>query len=127
MIIFAYTQTIKQTDTNLITEAHSNPLWIVGERANSERSVFNDYIILGLYVFFLDIQKRGTEEQRSIVIRRWEWIAQEDIEGGYSVFCYWFFIYNVVCSWFHKETASIINSIWIFVKPVLVKLKKTKK
>ena len=27
-------QTIKQTDTNLITEAHSNPLWIVGERAN---------------------------------------------------------------------------------------------
>ena len=28
-------QTIKQTDTNLITEAHSNPLWIVGERANN--------------------------------------------------------------------------------------------
>ena len=37
MIIFAYTQTIKQTDTNLITEAHSNPLWIVGERANYKR------------------------------------------------------------------------------------------
>ena len=34
MIIFADKQTIKQTDTNSKTEAHSNPLWIVGERAN---------------------------------------------------------------------------------------------
>ena len=32
--IFAYKQTIKHTDTNSKTEAHSNPLWIVGERAN---------------------------------------------------------------------------------------------
>ena len=35
MIIFADKQTIKQTDTNSKTEAHSNPLWIVGERANN--------------------------------------------------------------------------------------------
>ena len=35
MIIFADRQTIKQTDTNSKTEAHSYPLWIVGERANS--------------------------------------------------------------------------------------------
>ena len=34
MIIFADRQTIKQTHTNSKTEAHSYPLWIVGERAN---------------------------------------------------------------------------------------------
>ena len=34
MIIFAHKQTIKHTDTNSKTEAHSYPLWIVGERAN---------------------------------------------------------------------------------------------
>ena len=35
MIIFAYKQTHNQADTNSKTEAHSNPLWIVGERANN--------------------------------------------------------------------------------------------
>ena len=44
MIIFAYTQTIKQTDTNLITEAHSNPLWIVGERAKRRLKRINGTI-----------------------------------------------------------------------------------
>ena len=34
MIIFADRHTIKQTHTNSKTEAHSYPLWIVGERAN---------------------------------------------------------------------------------------------
>ena len=34
-IIFADTHTIKQTHTNSKTEAHSYPLSIVGERANS--------------------------------------------------------------------------------------------
>ena len=33
MRIFAYTQTHNQV-INSKTEAHSNPLWIVGERAN---------------------------------------------------------------------------------------------
>ena len=34
MIIFADRQSNRQTDTNSKTEAHSYPLWIVGERAN---------------------------------------------------------------------------------------------
>ena len=34
MRIFADRQTCNQADTNSKTEAHSNPLWIVGERAN---------------------------------------------------------------------------------------------
>ena len=34
MRIFADRQSSRQTDTNLITEANSNPLWIVGEGAN---------------------------------------------------------------------------------------------
>ena len=35
MIIFADRQAHNQADTNSKTEAHSYPLWIVGERANS--------------------------------------------------------------------------------------------
>ena len=35
MRIFAHRHAIKQTDTNSKTEAHSYPLWIVGERANN--------------------------------------------------------------------------------------------
>ena len=34
MIIFADRQAHNQADTNSKTEAHSYPLWIVGERAN---------------------------------------------------------------------------------------------
>ena len=37
MIIFADRQAHNQTDTNSKTEAHSYPLLIVGERANSKR------------------------------------------------------------------------------------------
>ena len=43
MIIFADTQTINQASKqilNLITEAHSYPLWIVGERANKEHLTY---------------------------------------------------------------------------------------
>ena len=43
MIIFAYKQAHNQADTNSKTEAHSNPLWIVGERANF--SIFSDNIV----------------------------------------------------------------------------------
>ena len=53
MIIFAYKHTDNQTDTNSKTEAHSYPLWILGERAN----------YLGfITVIFLEFRSRG--EQR---------------------------------------------------------------
>ena len=56
MIIFAYKQTIKQTDTNSKTEAHSYPLWTVGERANIANYDVNDiYGILFLKYGLRDI------------------------------------------------------------------------
>ena len=48
MIIFAYKQSSTQTHTNSKTEAHSYPLWIVGERANKEVGLRRDSV-LGRY------------------------------------------------------------------------------
>ena len=44
--IFADTQTDNQV-INSKTEAHSNPLWIVGERANTEVCSIINYVHIG--------------------------------------------------------------------------------
>ena len=45
MIIFAHKHTIKQRILNSTTEAHSNPLWIVGERANYSTASNRDSLV----------------------------------------------------------------------------------
>ena len=50
MIIFADKQTHNQV-INSKTEAHSNPLWIVGERANKREPIFTGPLHLHLYLY----------------------------------------------------------------------------
>ena len=48
LIIFADMHAIKQTKSNSKTEAHSYPLWIVDERANTSSSWHSKTIFLAL-------------------------------------------------------------------------------
>ena len=60
-------QTDNQTDTNSKTEAHSYPLWIVGERANTDEIVCvscNNHFSVNTLIFFTLIlfPERNTAE-----------------------------------------------------------------